>query len=89
MTILSSTYDSPSIILPSTGILSPGFTIKISPTITSPTGICTSLLSLKTLAVLTCNPISFLIASDVCPFALASKNFPSKIKVIIVADVSK
>ena len=40
-------------------------------------------------AVFACNPISFLIASEDRPLALASNNFPNKIKVINTALVSK
>ena len=41
----------PDIITPSTGMLSPGRTLTVSPTLTSPAGIIFSLLSVTTLAV--------------------------------------
>ena len=52
----------PSITSPSTGIFSPGFTMTISPEITSSIGIVISLLSLIIVAVLGANPISAFIA---------------------------
>ena len=85
----------PSIIIPSVGMLWPGFTITISFKTNSSTGISTSskipvsLLVLRTKAVFGAKSISFLIASDVLPFALASKNFPSVIKARTTAADSK
>ncbi len=85
----SSTADFPSLTIPSTGIFSPGRTITTSPTKTSSTGRSISFPSRMTRAVLGCNPISFFMASEVCPFALASRNLPRMIKTIIKAEVSK
>ena len=86
--MLSSTELSPLTINPSTGIFSPGFINKTSPTLTSSIDIFTSLLFLITIAVFGCNPINFFIASDVLPLAIASSHLPRIIKVIITDDVS-
>lgn len=64
----SSTAVSPSIITPSTGMLSPGFTAKISPILTSSIGTSTSFSSLISVAVLGAKFIRDLSASVV--FAL-------------------
>ena len=87
--ILSSTLDSPSITIPSTGIFSPGRTITISPITTSFNGTSISTLFLTTFAVLGFKPINFLMAEPVFPLARTSINFPNLIKVIITAEVSK
>ena len=79
----------PSIISPSTGNFSPGFTKITSPTITSSIGILNSFPSLMIVAVLGANPISFLIASEVLPFDTASKYFPKVINVKITTADSK
>ncbi len=85
----SSTAEFPSTIIPSRGIFSPGLTTIISPTSTFSMGISASIPSLMTLAVFGCSPISFLMASEVLPLAMASKVLPSSIRVIITADASK
>ncbi len=85
----SSTADFPSLTIPSTGIFSPGLTRTTSPTKTSSTGISISFPSLTTRAVLGCKPISFLMASEVCPFALASNSLPRIMRTMIRAEVSK
>ena len=64
VTMLSSIADSPLVIIPSTGIFSPGFTIIMSPATTSSTGIVTSFPFLTTSAVFGFSPISFWIASE-------------------------
>ena len=64
-------------------------TNKISPATTSSRGISISDPSRKTVAVLACKPISFLIASDDLPFAFASNTLPRRINVINTALVSK
>ena len=79
----------PSMITPSTGTLSPAFTIRTSPFSTSSTGTTTSEPSLITVALFGARSRSLLIASVVFPFALASKNFPSVIKVKMVPAPSK
>ncbi len=78
----SSTPEYPWITTPSTGIFSPGLTATMSPTWTSSTGTSISSPSLTTLAVLACNPISFLIAADVLPLAIASNSLPKMRNVI-------
>ena len=88
VSIDSSTEVCPSITTPSTGILLPGFTTIISPSSTSSIGISISSLPLTIIAVLGCNPISFLIASEVLPFDLDSKYFPSNISAIIIPALS-
>jgi Ca2+/Na+ antiporter len=42
-----------------------------------------------TRAILAWSPMSFLMASEVLPFAMASNSLPSRIKVIIITAVSK
>ena len=79
----------PSIITPSTGILSPGFTITISPLITSSIETVISLLSFNILAVLGAKFISFVIASEVFPLDFFSKYFPKFIRASIIAADSK
>ncbi|VVB99372.1 Uncharacterised protein [uncultured archaeon] len=85
----SSTEESPSSTMPSTGIRSPGFTITTSPTITSDDGTRISLPFLTTVAILGERSMSFRIASLVLPFATASKYLPSITSVISDADTSK
>ncbi|OQA09081.1 MAG: hypothetical protein BWY65_01248 [Firmicutes bacterium ADurb.Bin373] len=84
----SSTVEYPSLTTPSTGILSPGRTTIRSPISTSSTGISISWPFLITRACLGCRPTSFLIASDVRPLAIASRVFPSRTRVMIIALVS-
>ncbi len=79
----------PSMMTPSTGTFSPGLTRMTSPTWTSSMGISSSQPSRMTLAVLAWSPMSFLMASDVLPFATASRYLPSRISVMIMADASK
>ena len=75
----------PSITSPSTGNFSPGLTRITSPTTTSSRGTVTSTLFLITVAVFGAKPISFLMASEVLPFDLASKYLPNVISAKIVA----
>ena len=89
VSIDSSTAERPSIISPSTGTFSPGRTTTISPITTFSTGISSSRPSLTTLAVLALSPISFFMASEVLPFATASRYLPSIISVITTAEASK
>ena len=85
----SSTLEYPSTTMPSTGIFCPGLTIIMSPASTSSTGTTTSFPFTSTIAVFACSFISFLIASEVLPFAFASKNFPSRINASSNAATSK
>jgi len=87
--ILSSIKELPSIILPSTGIRSPGIISKMSPFITSLIDISCSFLFRITLAVFTFKPISFLIESDVFDLAFASKYLPKRMSAIIITAASK
>ena len=89
VTIDSSIDELPFVIIPSTGIFSPGRTTIISPIATCSIGTSIIVLFLIILAVLGCKPINFFIASDVRPFALASSHFPRITKVIKNAAVSK
>ena len=79
----------PSIILPSTAMLSPGFTTKISPTFTSSIATSISLPSLRKTAVLGDSFISAFKASVVLPFDKDSSIFPTVIKAGIIAADSK
>ena len=79
----------PSTILPSTGTVSPSRTASTSPVCTSSTGISVSCPSLTRTAVLGARSISFVMASDVLAFALASINFPRVISVRIMPEDSK
>ena len=79
----------PSKTMPSTGTASPGFTIKVSPRVTSFDKITTSLPSLMTVAVLGVSFIRLLIALVVLPFATVSRSLPTVISVSIIAADSK
>lgn len=85
----SSIVEKPSEMMPSTGIRSPGLTTTVSPVITSSRPISCSSPLRRTRAVAGWRPISLLIASDVRPFARASSMRPSRISVMIIAEVSK
>ena len=85
----SSTADSPERTRPSTGIFSPGLTTTTSPICTSSTGTSTSSPPRTTRAVFACSPASFFMASLVRPFARASSRRPSRIRVMMSAEVSK
>ncbi|KAF5032031.1 hypothetical protein DSECCO2_621520 [anaerobic digester metagenome] len=69
----SSTELSPPTTVPSTGTFSPGRTRRMSPTTTSSMGTSTSRSLRITVAVLGRRPIRLLMASDVLPFARASR----------------
>ena len=62
VTIDSSRDDWPSVMIPSTGIFSPGLTTTMSPTTTASTAISTSVPARITRAVLACSPSSLRIA---------------------------
>ena len=85
----SSIDELPNTITPSTGIDCPGLTIITSPFTTSSIGISISIPILSTNAVFGDKSISFFIASEVLPFALASKNLPNVIKAKTTAADSK
>ncbi len=76
-------------ITPSTGIFSPGRTTTMSPTSTSSMGMSISSPPRITLAVLGARPMSFFMASEVLPFATASKYLPKVIRVMTTAEASK
>ena len=80
---------SPSITIPSTGILSPGLTINRSPTPTSSIGTVFSPPSSIITAVFGASFIRAFKASVVLPFDLASRVFPTVIRVSMVAADSK
>ena len=79
----------PEITSPSTEILSPGLTINISPTLTSPIATSFSSPSFNKTAVLGASFISDLSASVVLPFDIASSILPTVIRVGIIAADSK
>ena len=79
----------PSTTIPSTGILSPGLTTKISPFVICSTGSVSSLPSFSTVTVFGASRISPFSASVVFPFDLASSIFPTVISVRIIAADSK
>ena len=85
----SSIADEPLVISPSTGTFSPGRTKIVSPLTTCSIGISSVWPSRMTRAVFAWSPMSFLIASDVLFFALASSHLPRITKVIRNAAVSK
>ncbi len=89
VSIDSSTEELPLIIMPSTGIFSPGRTTIVSPAMTCSISTSVATPFFITRAVLACRPMSFLIASEVRPLVLASSHLPSVTKVIKKAAVSK
>ena len=89
VSIDSSTDERPSSTTPSTGIFSPGRTSTVSPGRTSSIGTSCSTPSRTTRAVVGRRPISALIAALVRPLATASRYLPTRISVMISAEVSK
>ena len=85
----SSTAPLPSVTIPSTGMLSPAFTTKISFTTTSSIPTVTSRPSLMTHAVFGARFIRLLRASVVFPLECASKVLPTVISASIIAADSK
>ncbi len=85
----SSKEDFPSVITPSTATASPGFMMKISPTMTSATSSTVSTPSRTTVTVFGARFISFVIASLVLPLDRVSRYFPTVISVRIVPADSK
>ena len=84
----SSTKLIPSVTVPSTGTFSPGRTRIWSPTTTSLTGTPVSEPSRMTVAVFGCRSMSLRMASDVFPFALASRYRPRVRKAASITAVS-
>ena len=89
LSILSSTYDSPIVTVPSTAMRSPGLTAMISPIRAFSIGTVRSPDSVMIVTVLGCSPISFLMAVDVFCLARSSSNLPSRMKAIIILAASK
>ena len=80
----------PSIISPSTGILSPGLTMKQSPTLSLSTGTFSSVPSaFLMIAVSGASFIRLSSADVVFPLDMASRSFPTVIRVTIIAADSK
>ena len=86
--MLSSTKESPSARTPSTGICSPGRTTTRSSTCNWSIKISSSIPLRNTRATFGCNPMSFLIAAVVLPFARSSINLPVSTKAIITTEAS-
>ena len=90
LSIDSSINEEPSITVPSAAILSPGCTTIMSPCLTSSIATARVLPSgCRTVTSAGRNPISFLMAEEVFPFALLSSVRPRRIKAIMTADASK
>ena len=81
----------PSIIMPSTGMFSPGRTTKMSPVLRISIGTFFSLpdSASRITAVFGVSCIKPFIASEVLPFEWASSIFPTVIRVKIIAVLSK
>ena len=79
----------PEMTTPSTGMAPPALTITVSPGCTCSTGTATSPFSVRMVAVLGLKSINARMASPVRPLARASRNFPSVIRVRIMAADSK
>ena len=89
VTIDSSTVVDPEATSPSTGIRSPGRITTMSPAMTPATGISVSFPSRITRAVEGWRAMRFRMASDARRRARASRYLPVRIRVMIVAAVSK
>ena len=88
--MLSSTEDAPSMTSPSRGTLSPGRTMSTSNGITVSTGTSSSVpSSLSSLATGGCRSRSRRTASDALPLAISSRSFPTRMRAMIIAAVSK
>ena len=85
----SSIVDSPSFMLPSTGIFSPGLTRNKSPFRIESIATSCSLPSMIFVALFGASFNSSLIALLVFPCALASKSWPNKTSVSITVEASK
>ena len=79
----------PSTTTPSTGMVSPGRTTKMSPALTSPTGTVVSAPSLRSVAVWGASCKRLFRASVVFPLARASSIFPTVMRATIMAADSK
>ena len=86
--MLSSTEDRPATTSPSTGTRSPDRTRTMSPRTTCSIGMSLSTPARTTRAVRGARPTSLRIASEVWLRARASRNRPSRISVMIAAEVS-
>ncbi len=85
----SSMAEPPSVILPSTGIFSPGRTTTRSPTNTLLNGISASLPSRIIRAVCGVSPMSLRMAWEVRPLARFSRKRPRRINTMMAPEVSK
>ena len=88
VSIDSSTCDAPSVILPSTGILSPGLMTTVSPTSTSAVGTLVSMPSRSTVAIGGARSISARIASEAPARARISSQWPSRMNTSSTAAAS-
>ena len=75
--------------IPSTGMLMPGFSTKISPTFTFSTGTSCSRPSTRRTAVLGDISERSLRAPDDLPFTSSSRNLPTRTRVRMIAAVAK
>ena len=89
VSMLSSIVDTPSTMIPSTGIFSPGRTRTTSAVRTSSTGMSCSLPSRITRAVFGASPTSSAMAAAVRFLARSSIHRPIRIKAMITREVSK
>ena len=89
VSMLSSTLPSPSVMVPSTGMRSPGLTITTSPGTICSMGTCCSCPSRTTSPFFGVRPISFWMASPVWLRERCSRNLPSMTRVMMVAVDSK
>ena len=89
LSMLSSTYESPLITVPSTAIRSPGFTAIVSPIRAFSIGTVCSPDPVTIVIVLGCRPASLRIAVEVFCFARSSSKRPRRIKAIIPLAASK
>ena len=85
----SSTAVVPLTMMPSTGICSPGYTVKRSPSLTSSTETSVSCSPVRRCAFFGLKFIKLFKASVVLPLEIASSIFPKVIRVGIIAAVSK
>ena len=89
VSMLSSIYVCPSVMLPSTAILSPGCATRIFPGITSATLTSISFLSDSIVTVSGRSPASFLMAEVVLLRALFSRSLPARTNAITIDEDSK
>ena len=89
LSIASSRLDCPSLTSPSTGTLSPGRTMKMSPGIMVATGTSTNTPSRTMVAVCGCRRSRASTAAVVPALARASRILPARTRVMMVAEASK